>query len=133
MRLGVTLRPGDEVELAAAAESVGVPFVHVAAAAGTEAAIAAAVVGATTSVRVIVGISVGDEHPVTLAEEIAVLDNLSNGRIGVIAELAVLPAPTTPPRTFLCCDRHGRDGRSLTEGGGGRFRQDSLGTSLRRR
>ena len=90
MRLGVTLTPGDETELATAAESVGVPFVHVTAAAGTESAIAATIIAPTTTVRVIVGIHVGDEHPVTLAEEIAVLDNLSNGRIGVIAELGPL-------------------------------------------
>ena len=38
----------------------------------------------------IIGIHLGDEHPVTLAEEIAVLDNLSNGRVGVIAELGSL-------------------------------------------
>ncbi len=92
VRLGVTLPPGGEAELAAAAESVGVPFVHVAASPGTESAIAATVVVATTTVRVIVGVNVGDEHPVTLAEEIAVLDNLSNGRIGVIAELGALGA-----------------------------------------
>ena len=49
-------------------------------------------VAATTTVRVIVGVNVGDEHPVTLAEEIAVLDNLSNGRIGVIAEVGSLDA-----------------------------------------
>jgi alkanesulfonate monooxygenase SsuD/methylene tetrahydromethanopterin reductase-like flavin-dependent oxidoreductase (luciferase family) len=92
VRLGVTLAPDREAELAAAAESVGVPFVHVAAAAGTESAIAATVAAATTTIRVIFGINVGDEHPVTLAEEIAVLDNLSNGRIGVIAELGALGA-----------------------------------------
>ena len=38
----------------------------------------------------IVGLHLGDEHPVTLAEEIVVLDNLSNGRIGVIGELGSL-------------------------------------------
>jgi alkanesulfonate monooxygenase SsuD/methylene tetrahydromethanopterin reductase-like flavin-dependent oxidoreductase (luciferase family) len=73
-----------------AAESVGIPFVHVAAATGTESVIAAIVVAATSTVRVIVGINLGDEHPVTLAEEIVVLDNLSNGRIGVIGELGSL-------------------------------------------
>jgi alkanesulfonate monooxygenase SsuD/methylene tetrahydromethanopterin reductase-like flavin-dependent oxidoreductase (luciferase family) len=88
----VTLPAGGEVELAVAAESVGLPFVHVVAAAGTESVIAAMVVAATSTVRVIVGLSLGDEHPVTLAEEIAVLDNLSNGRIGVIGELGSLDA-----------------------------------------
>jgi alkanesulfonate monooxygenase SsuD/methylene tetrahydromethanopterin reductase-like flavin-dependent oxidoreductase (luciferase family) len=92
MRLGVTLPPDREVELAVAAESVGVPFVHIATAAGTESTTAAAVVAATSSIRVIVSVNIGHEHPVTLAEEIAVVDNLSNGRIGVIAELGALGA-----------------------------------------
>ena len=92
MRIGVTLPPGDEVATAVAAESFGVPFVHVAAAAGTEAAIAAAVAVATTTVRIVVSLGVGEEHPVTLAEEIAVVDNVSNGRLGVIAELGALGA-----------------------------------------
>jgi alkanesulfonate monooxygenase SsuD/methylene tetrahydromethanopterin reductase-like flavin-dependent oxidoreductase (luciferase family) len=90
VRLGVTLPAGGEVELAVAAESVGLPFVHVAAATGTESVIAATVVAATNTVRVIVGVNLGDEHPVTLAEEIVVLDNLSNGRIGVIGEIGSL-------------------------------------------
>jgi alkanesulfonate monooxygenase SsuD/methylene tetrahydromethanopterin reductase-like flavin-dependent oxidoreductase (luciferase family) len=90
MRLGVTLPAGGEVELAVAAESVGLPFVHVAAATGTESVIAATVAAATNTIRVIVGVNLGDEHPVTLAEEIVVLDNLSNGRIGVIGELGWL-------------------------------------------
>ena len=90
MRVGVTLPSGSEIDIAVAAESVGLPFVHVAAATGTESVIAATVVAATSRVRVIVGVNVGDEHPVTIAEEIAVLDNLSNGRIGVIAELGAL-------------------------------------------
>ncbi len=90
MRLGVTLAPGSESELATAAESVGLPFVHLSADPGTEAAIAATVVVATATIRTIVGLHIGGEHPVTLAEEIAVLDNLSNGRIGVIAELGPL-------------------------------------------
>jgi alkanesulfonate monooxygenase SsuD/methylene tetrahydromethanopterin reductase-like flavin-dependent oxidoreductase (luciferase family) len=91
VRIGVTLPPGDEAKAAVAAESLGVPFVHVAAAAGTEAAIAAAVAVATTTVRILVGVDVGAEHPVTLAEEIAVVDNVSNGRLGVIAEIGALP------------------------------------------
>jgi alkanesulfonate monooxygenase SsuD/methylene tetrahydromethanopterin reductase-like flavin-dependent oxidoreductase (luciferase family) len=90
VRLGVTLPPGVEAETAVAAESLGVPFVHVVAATGTEAAIAAEVAVATTTVRILVDLHVGDENPVTLAEEIAVVDNLSNGRLGVIAEIGAL-------------------------------------------
>ncbi|MDF2733026.1 MAG: hypothetical protein K0S92_1662, partial [Desertimonas sp.] len=65
MRVGVTLPSGSEIDIAVAAESVGLPFVHVAAATGTESVIAATVVAATSRVRVIVGVNVGDEHPVT--------------------------------------------------------------------
>lgn len=90
MRIGVTLPAGDEVAAAAAAESVGVTFVHVAATAGAEAAVAAAVAAMTSSVRIVVSAVLADDLPVTIAEEIAVLDNLSNGRIGVIAELGSL-------------------------------------------
>jgi alkanesulfonate monooxygenase SsuD/methylene tetrahydromethanopterin reductase-like flavin-dependent oxidoreductase (luciferase family) len=90
VRLGVTLPPGAEAVTAAEAEALGVPFVHVAAAPGTEAAIAAEVAVITTTVRILVGLQVGDENPVTLAEEIAVVDNVSNGRLGVIAEVGAL-------------------------------------------
>jgi alkanesulfonate monooxygenase SsuD/methylene tetrahydromethanopterin reductase-like flavin-dependent oxidoreductase (luciferase family) len=79
------LAHGGEVAGAVAAEDGGLTFVHVAARPGTETAIAATVAAATDRVRI--GLHVGDEHPVTLAEEVAVLDNLSNGRIVVIAEL----------------------------------------------
>jgi hypothetical protein len=90
VRLGVTLPPGGEADTAAVAESRGVAFVHVAAAPGTEAAIAAEVAVVTTTVRILVGLRVGDENPVTLAEEIAVVDNVSNGRLGVVAEAGAL-------------------------------------------
>jgi alkanesulfonate monooxygenase SsuD/methylene tetrahydromethanopterin reductase-like flavin-dependent oxidoreductase (luciferase family) len=43
-------------------------------------------------VRILVGLHVGDENPVTLAEEIAVVDNVSNGRLGVVAEVGALTA-----------------------------------------
>jgi hypothetical protein len=92
VRLGVTLEPGSEVPGALGAEAAGLAFAHVAARPGTETAIAATVAAATDRIRILVGLHVGGEHPVTLAEEVAVLDNLSNGRIGVIAELGDLAA-----------------------------------------
>ena len=76
----------------AEAEGAGVPFVHVTSTPGSEAAVGAAVAATTSAIRIIVGVHLGDENPVTLAEEIAVLDNLSNGRVAVIAELGSLPA-----------------------------------------
>jgi alkanesulfonate monooxygenase SsuD/methylene tetrahydromethanopterin reductase-like flavin-dependent oxidoreductase (luciferase family) len=109
VRLGVTLPAGREVELAVAAEAVGLPFVHVAADSGTESVIAATVVAATNTLRVIVGIELGEENPVTLAEEVAVLDNLSNGRIGVIGELGALdPEAAAEDVTILRASWAGR-------------------------
>ena len=90
MRIGVTLPIGREVEEAAAAEAVGVPFVYVTSIPGSEAAIGAAVATSTSTTRIVVGVHIGDENPVTLAEEIAVLDNLSNGRVAVVAQLGSL-------------------------------------------
>jgi alkanesulfonate monooxygenase SsuD/methylene tetrahydromethanopterin reductase-like flavin-dependent oxidoreductase (luciferase family) len=90
MRLGVTLPAGDEVGAALAAEAVGIPFVEVAAATGTEATVAAAVAATTSAVRIVVRLHLGDEHPTTLAEEIAVVDNVSNGRVAVLADLGAL-------------------------------------------
>ena len=90
MRIGVALPAGREVEAAAEADAAGVPFVYVTAVPGAEAAIGAAVATATTATRIVIGLQVGGENPVTLAEEIAVLDNLSNGRVVVIAEVGSL-------------------------------------------
>ena len=92
MRIGVTLPREQEIESAVSAEAVGIPFVYVSSTPGSEAAVGAAVAAATTAIRIIVGVHLGDENPVTLAEEIAVLDNLSNGRVAVIAELGSLSA-----------------------------------------
>ena len=91
------------------------PFVHLSADPGTEAAIAAAVVVATATIRVIVGLHIGGEHPVTLAEEIAVLDNLSNGRIGVIAELGQLDEDDATEDVSLL--RASWSGRAITHRG----------------
>lgn len=92
MRLGLTLPAGGETKAAITAEARGVAFVHVVAAPGTEAAVAATVVAVTSAVRVLVGLGIGDENPVTLAEDVAVLDNLSNGRVAVLANLGGLSA-----------------------------------------
>jgi alkanesulfonate monooxygenase SsuD/methylene tetrahydromethanopterin reductase-like flavin-dependent oxidoreductase (luciferase family) len=93
VRLGVTLPSGRELESAAAVEARGVPFVHVAAPAGCEAQVGALVAAVTTDVRIVVSLALGDVNPVTLAEDIAVLDNLSNGRVGVIVDVGDLAVP----------------------------------------
>ncbi len=101
MRIGVTLPAGREVESAVEAEAVGVPFVHVSSVPGAEAAVSAAVATATSTTRILVGMHLGDENPVTLGEEIAVLDNLSNGRVGVIAEVGPLDADSAAEDVVL--------------------------------
>ncbi len=86
------------VDRAMAAEAAGLPMVLVEAPAGTETIRAAAVAARTTYVRIAVRLRFGSEDPVTLAEEVAVLDNLANGRVIVVpedasaAELAVFEA-----------------------------------------
>ena len=92
MRLGVVLPNDAAVELALAAEAVGIPFVYVAAAPGTESIAAATVVTATSTVRIAVAVELGEENPVTIAEEIAVLDIVSNGRIVAVADVGALDA-----------------------------------------
>jgi len=93
MRLGLTL-PSDRVEewvaIARQADELGIWAVEVRGAAGTEAVRAASLIQATRHVRIFVTVDLRAEHPVTLAEEIAVLDNLSGGRIGVVVEGAAL-------------------------------------------
>ena len=42
----------------------------------------------------------------TLAEEIAVLDNLSNGRVALIAELGSLPADAASEDLARICHAH---------------------------
>lgn len=92
MRLGITLRPGHEAADAAAAEQHGCFGVLVDAPAGTECIAAAAAAGTTSLVRIVVRLHLGDVHPVTLAEEVAVLDNLARGRVVVLADLGDLDA-----------------------------------------
>jgi len=90
MRIAVSATPGNEAHCAQLAESQGLFAVLIDAPFATETIAAAAAVVATTSIRIIVRLHVGTENPVTLAEEIAVLDNISNGRIGVVADTGEL-------------------------------------------
>jgi len=47
---------------------------------------------ATDFVRIIVNVRLGLEHPVTIAEELSVLDNVNNGRTVVLADTGALTA-----------------------------------------
>ena len=82
MRVGLSLNEPDAGLQAVAAEEYGLFGVLVQSAKpGAEMVIAGEVSSLTSIVRVIVRIPLGHEHPVTMAEEIAVLDNLAEGRI----------------------------------------------------
>ncbi len=86
MRVGLVLPPGDESRMAAQAETHGLFAGLVRGRAEGEEMIAAAYAAAASeSLRIVVQVTLGSEHPVTLAEELAVLDNISNGRIVLLA------------------------------------------------
>jgi hypothetical protein len=75
---------GDGFERARAADDAGVPAVLVSGPPGTEMVRAAAVAAQTRWVRIAIMVDLDDEDPVTLAEEIAVVDSLSGGRVVVL-------------------------------------------------
>ena len=81
------LPEGREAELARMAETHGL-FGVLAGTGNALTAVTAATYAATATefVRVIVRVTLGLEHPVLIAEEIAVLDNVSNGRTVVLAD-----------------------------------------------
>jgi hypothetical protein len=93
MRLGLVAPPGREPEAAALAEAGGLFGVLVAGERpGQEAVVAGLAAAVTDAVRLVARVPLGSEHPVTLAEELAVLDNLSGGRVVVLADTADLDA-----------------------------------------
>ncbi len=93
MRLGLRLPAGGEPEAARLAEDAGLFGVLVdAAEPGEEVVVAAWVAAVTEQVRVVVRVALGCEHPVTLAEDLAVLDNIAAGRLVVVADTAALDA-----------------------------------------
>ena len=86
MRLGLDLRTSPQTtrERAIAADRLGLWAVLVGGEAGVEAVMAAGLSTVTTQVRIFVEIDLDAEHPVTIAEELAVLDNLCAGRVGAV-------------------------------------------------
>lgn len=86
MRIGLDLGEQVDVDKARQADELGLWAVSVAGSPGTEMVRAARVVEATEYIRIIVRIDLEAEHPLTIAEEVSVLDNLSGGRAGVIVE-----------------------------------------------
>ena len=91
MRIGLSLPAGDELRTAEAAEAAGLFAVLVGGSPpGVEMVLAAEVAAHTDTVRLVVRVPLGSEHPVTLAEELAVLDAISGGRLVVLADTGEL-------------------------------------------
>jgi alkanesulfonate monooxygenase SsuD/methylene tetrahydromethanopterin reductase-like flavin-dependent oxidoreductase (luciferase family) len=91
MRLGLVLPEGREHELARLAEEHGL-FAVLAGSDNPLTAVNAAVYASTATefTRVIVRLHLGLEHPVLIAEELSVLDNVNNGRTVVLADTGEL-------------------------------------------
>ena len=91
MRLGLTIAGGSEAG-AAEAEAHGLFGVLVGGVPWTECIAGAYAAAATTFARIIVRVHMGSEHPITLAEEVSILDNSCGGRIVVLADVSGLDA-----------------------------------------
>jgi hypothetical protein len=91
MRIGLVLPEGKEADLARLAEKHGL-FGVLAGTGNPLTAINAAVYASTATefVRVVTRVRLGLEHPVTIAEELAILDNVNNGRTIVLADTGEL-------------------------------------------
>jgi hypothetical protein len=110
VRIGLVLPDGEEAAGAALADAHGLFGVLVRPdRPGTEMVRAAEVAAATRDTRILVWTVFGREHPITLAEETAVVDNISGGRLAVVADPGGLPA-----------DEAGEDLQILRRGWSGR-------------
>ena len=91
MRIGLVLAEGHEAELGRLAEIHGL-FGVVAGTGNPLTAINAAIYASTATefVRVVTRVRLGLEHPVTIAEEVSILDNVNNGRTVVLADTGEL-------------------------------------------
>ncbi len=77
----------DQATVAIAAEEAGLFGVMVDGdGRGSGVVVAAGIAARTFAVRIVVLVRLDSEHPVTLAEELAVLDNISNGRLIVAVD-----------------------------------------------
>jgi Luciferase-like monooxygenase len=87
MRLGLALTEGREAEMAKLAEAHGL-FGVLTGWGNPMTAIIAAVYASTATehVRVVTRVRLGLEHPVTIAEELSILDNVNNGRTVVLVD-----------------------------------------------
>ena len=90
MRIGTRTRPGLEGTDARAAEAIGAFGALIEPDAATTAIAAAEAATTTRTSRLIVRMVLGIDHPVTLAEDLAVLDNISNGRVVALLDTSTL-------------------------------------------
>lgn len=82
MRIGIRLPDGAERSWAVRADELGLASVVIdRSSPGATVVTTGAVSAVTRDVRLVVTIEVGHVHPVALAEQLAVLDNLSGGRV----------------------------------------------------
>ena len=91
MRLGLVIASGDEAA-GAEAEGHGLFGVLVSGTAGSECIAGAYAAAVTEFARIIVRVHIGSEHPITLAEEVSILDNACGGRVVVMADVSELDA-----------------------------------------
>ena len=91
MRIGLVLGEGQEATQAKLAEAHGL-FGVIAGWGDPLTAVNAAIYASTATefVRVVTRVRLGLEHPVTIAEELSILDNVNNGRTIVLADTGEL-------------------------------------------
>lgn len=107
MRIGVVLpaddAAADPMAWAVSADAAGVPVVAIPVPdrGAVAATLAGRVAAATVDCRMAVGVALGRVHPVELAEQLAVLDALSGGRVVAVASV---DADAAAPPTALAED-----------------------------
>jgi alkanesulfonate monooxygenase SsuD/methylene tetrahydromethanopterin reductase-like flavin-dependent oxidoreductase (luciferase family) len=91
MRLGLSLHEGAEAAEARLTEAHGLFGVY-AGAGDPRASVVAATYAATATefVRVVTRVTLGLEHPITMAEDLSILDNVSNGRTVAVVDTGAL-------------------------------------------
>ena len=90
MRIGIRTRPGQEAADARSGEQHAAFGVLIEPGPLTAAVAGAMAATATEVTRLIVRTVLGVEHPVTLAEDLAVLDNISGGRVVALVDTGTL-------------------------------------------
>jgi hypothetical protein len=108
LRLGLVLTEGREAEMARLAEGHGL-FGVLAGFANPLTAITGAVYASTATdfVRVVARVQLGLEHPVAIAEELAVLDNVNNGRTVILADTGERAAGDASDEVAVLCEALG--------------------------